>query len=218
MQKYCNSVCHHPPWLTVHQESEHIQETCTGCAIHLTVSKIFAELPGAKFSNAYRYLTAGMSWNAALIRNLQNIHNNASANCLVAPATGLSPLPLCLQLNHVVHSSFWCFFTLCWSFTFTSLSFKFLITLHLTTPGLPLWRVFISQECRLNASSSLSSVYHVVVGTQSGPQDSHWPCRWERLLSNLQKIIWACRLERYHWQKLNQHMIAKDLTSSVKNK
>lgn len=200
MQKYCSSTCRHPPWLTAHQESKCIQETCAGCAIHLSNSKPFAELPREKFSSAYWYFTAGMSRSAALIRSLQN---NTSANCLVAPATGLSLLPLCLWLNRVVHSSFWCscaFFTLCWSFTFTPPSFKFLITLHLTAPGLPLWRVLVGQKCRLNASSSLSSACHIVVGTWSGPPVSHWPCHWERLFSDLQQIIWGCRLAWYHWQ------------------
>lgn len=60
MQKHCNSTCHHPPWLTVQQESKCIQATCTGCTIHLSTSKSFAELPRAKFSNACRYLTAGV--------------------------------------------------------------------------------------------------------------------------------------------------------------
>lgn len=196
MQKYCNSACHHLPWLTVHQELRHIQETRTGCATQLIISRLFVELPRAKFCNVYRYLTAGMLWCAALIRRLQNIQNSASANCLVAPATGLRPLPLYFWLTHVVHRFFWCscaFLNLCWSFTFTSPSFEFLMTLHSTAPGLSLGRVPSSPKCRLNASLSLSSAYHIMVGTHAGHQDSHGPRCWD-----LQQIIWGCRLVWHH--------------------
>lgn len=69
-----------------------------------------------------------------------------------------------------------------------------------------------------NASAFLSSAYHIAVGTQSGPQDSCWPCHRERLFSDLQQIIWGCRAVWDCWQWLNQQAMAKDLIRAVKNK